>query len=817
MRAPLSWIKEYAALPEEVTARDLADKLIGIGLEVETVEELGGAVVGPLLVGRVAQIEELTGFKKPIRHCQVDVGDQVRGIICGATNFVVGDLVAVALPGAVLPGGFAISARKTYGHVSDGMICSGRELGINDEYDGILVLAEGEPGQDARPVLGLDDAVLDIAVTPDRGYCLSIRGIAREAALVYGVEFTDPASVVEELPVEGPTHVVDARYGLDRFTTRVLTGLDPDAASPAYMVRRLNQCGMRPVSLAVDITNYVMLELGQPLHAFDADKLRGPIQIRRPVPGESLETLDHVRRDLHPDDVVLADDTGPVGLAGTMGGLTTEIDESSTNVVLEAAHFDAPRIAAMSRRHKLSSEASRRFERGVDDDLALVASNRAAGLFVQLAGAQVGGLVDVDERTARGVIDLPSDLPARIVGVEIPVQRVRAILQDVGCLWEADSATSMHIVPPSWRPDLVVPIDLVEEVARVVGYGTIPSRGPAMGTGSGLSDHDRLLRQLRRRPAELGLVEVLSYPFVGESEFDALGLPVGDPRRVSVRLANPLRDEQPLMRTTLLPGLLSTARRNVGRGAESLHLYEYGQVFRDVAEVAAPVAEAGVRPSPEVLEAMLSALPRQPEHLALLLSGDWSAAGWWGPGRGVDWSDAVRLAGAVAQTAELRVDVSQDVHAPWHPGRCARLEVDGQLIGHAGELHPDVITAYGLPPRACAAEIDLSVLLAHGCPVAAAPRVSAFPVAKEDVALVVDETVSAEALRRALHAGGGELLESVRLFDVYSGPQVPGGKRSLAFALRMRAGGRTLTDDDIAAVRQGALAAAGELGAVLRG
>ena len=281
MRAPLSWIKEYAALPEGVTGRDLAEKLIGIGLEVETVDEI--SISGPLLVGRVLEIGELTEFKKPIRYCQVDLGGTVNGIICGATNFVVGDLVPVALPGAVLPGGFEISARKTYGHISDGMICSGRELGINDEYDGILVLTEGEVGQDAGPVLGLDDAVLDIAVTPDRGYCLSIRGIAREAALAYDVAFTDPASLVPEMPSDGPVREVDLQYGADRFTTRVLTDVDPDAPSPAYMVRRLNQCGMRPVSLAVDITNYVMLELGQPLHAFDGTKLTGPIQVRRPA------------------------------------------------------------------------------------------------------------------------------------------------------------------------------------------------------------------------------------------------------------------------------------------------------------------------------------------------------------------------------------------------------------------------------------------------------------------------------------------------------------------------------------------------------
>ncbi|HQR81153.1 MAG TPA: phenylalanine--tRNA ligase subunit beta, partial [Actinomycetota bacterium] len=650
MRAPLSWIKEYAALPDGVTARELAEKLIGIGLEVESVDEV--TVSGPLVVGRVLQIEELTEFKKPIRFCQVDLGDRTRGIICGATNFAEGDLVAVALPGTVLPGDFEISARKTYGRVSDGMICSGSELGINDEYDGILVLSEGEVGQDARPVLGLDDAVLDIAVTPDRGYCLSIRGIAREAALAYGVAFTDPVSLVPELPVDGPQHPVDLQDGADRFTLRVLSGIDPDAPSPAYMVRRLNQCGMRPVSLAVDVTNYVMLELGQALHAFDAAKVRGPIQIRQPAPGERLETLDHVQRDLDASDVVIADDSGAVALAGVMGGLTTEIDENSTDVLLEAAHFSATRVAATSRRHKLTSEASRRFERGVDDDVAVAASNRAAVLLAELAGASIGGLVDVDNRPARIEIDMAPDLPAKVVGVDIPGDQAQAILTSIGC-----EVSGRRVKVPSWRPDLTAPIDLVEEVARLVGYDKIPSRGPAMGTGVGLSEHDRLQRQLRRRPAELGLIEVLSYPFVGEAELDALGLPAEDPRRVSVRLANPLRDEQPLMRTTLLPGLLATARRNVGRGTESLHLYEYGQVFRDVARISAPVADAGSRPSDEVLDEMLSKLPRQPEHLALFLSGDWSQAGWWGAGRPVDWADSVRLAQALAKAVGVHLQV----------------------------------------------------------------------------------------------------------------------------------------------------------------
>ncbi|NEA22727.1 phenylalanine--tRNA ligase subunit beta, partial [Actinomadura bangladeshensis] len=499
MRAPLSWLREYVELPAGVTGRALAAELIAAGLEVETVEQAGADLTGPLVVGEVLAIEELTGFKKPIRYCQVDVGDangtgEPQNIVCGATNFAIGDRVVVILPGGVLPGGFQIGARKTYGHLSEGMICSVSELGIGEDHSGILVLPQDTPvGADAIELLGLRDDVLDIAVTPDRGYALSIRGLAREAATAYDVPFKDPADVElpakkassEARPLNGggrgledgeayPASIGD-QTACDRFVLREVRGFDPDAKTPMWMQVRLHRAGMRPVSLAVDITNYVMLELGQPLHAFDRGKLTGPIVVRRAAPGEKLETLDHVKRTLDPDDILITDESGPISMAGTMGGLATEIDERSADMVIEAAHFDAMGTARMSRRHKLHSEASHRFERGVDRELPLYASYRAVRLLAELGGAEiVPGVTHAEAPVEPVTVTMPAGHPDKVAGVVYGRDAVVRRLEQVGCTVAGDDV--LAVTPPSWRPDLTDPNDLAEEVIRLEGYEDIPAR-----------------------------------------------------------------------------------------------------------------------------------------------------------------------------------------------------------------------------------------------------------------------------------------------------------------------------------------------------
>ncbi|MFF4898936.1 phenylalanine--tRNA ligase subunit beta [Streptomyces sp. NPDC001068] len=837
MRVPLSWLREYVDLPATETGRDVQAKLISAGLEVETVEQLGDGLKGPLVVGQVLTIEELEGFKKPIRFCTVNVGaanstGAPQEIVCGARNFAVGDKVVVVLPGAVLPGGFAISARQTYGRTSHGMICSSDELGMgSDGTHGIIVLPpETEVGRDAIELLELVDEVLDIAVTANRGDCLSIRGVARETAIAYGLPLRDPALIDVPGPnaFGHPVQVADP-IGCDRFTARTVTGLSPEARSPIWLQRRLQKVGMRPISLAVDVTNYVMMELGQPLHAYDRSLVQGTIGVRRAAEGEKIVTLDGVERKLHAEDLVITDDRGPIGLAGVMGGADTEIadhddaEKATSDVVIEAAHFDAVAIARTARRHKLSSEASRRFERGVDPQAAAAAAQRTVDLLVLLAGGTAdAGVTEVIAPSAPHTITVAADHPDKVAGVEYGRETVVRRLQEVGC--DVYGQDELIVTVPSWRPDLFEQNDLAEEVIRLEGYENLPSTLPRPRSGRGLTHRQRLHRRVGRALAGAGYVEAPNYPFVSEQVFDQLGLAADDPARRVVRLTNPLNDEEPALRTSLLPGLLGALRRNDGRGAHDLALFETGLVFL-------PHAEQGVaghppvdrRPTDAELAALDAVLPEQPRHVAVVLAGAREQAGWWGTGRPADWADAVEAARTVARETGAELIVRSGQYGPWHPGRCAELAVvaDGaeRVVGHAGELHPRVVKALGLPARACAMELDLDALERAGHGVPQAPSISAFPVATQDVALVVDRPVPAARVEAALREGAGELLEAIRLFDVYeNAAQLGEEKKSLAYALRFRAGDRTLTVDEASAARDAAIALAGErTGAVLRG
>ncbi|MGW4162844.1 phenylalanine--tRNA ligase subunit beta [Streptomyces sp. NPDC004788] len=842
MRVPLSWLREYVDLPASESGRDVQAKLVSAGLEVETVEQLGAGLTGPLVVGKVLTIEELTEFKKPIRFCTVDVGQangtgEPQEIICGARNFAEGDKVVVALPGAVLPGDFRIAERKTYGRVSKGMICSGDELGMGDDgTHGIIVLPpEHEVGIDATVLLELYDEVLDIAVTPDRGYCLSMRGIAREAAIAYGLPLRDPALL--DVPAPNaygyPVQIADP-MGCDRFTARTVTGLDPEAHSPIWLKRRLQKAGMRPISLAVDITNYVMLELGQPLHAYDRNRVDGPIGVRRAEPGEKITTLDGTVRVLDPADLLIVDNSGPIGLAGVMGGANTEIADpvtdpetgavtGTTEVVIEAAHFDAISIARTARRHKLSSEASKRFERGVDPLAAAAAAQRTVDLLVLLAGGTAeAGVTEIVAPSAPRTIVIPANHPDRVAGVDYGRETVVRRLQEVGC--DVYGQDELVVTVPSWRPDLNEPNDLAEEVIRLEGYENLPSTLPKPPAGRGLTERQRTHRRVGRALAGAGYVEALNYPFIGEQVFDQLGLDADDARRRVVKLVNPLSDEEPALRTTLLPGLLGALRRNDGRGSHDLALFETGLVFRPTegqpgVAVRLPVDR---RPSDEDIARVNAALPAQPRRAAVVLAGAREQAGWWGKGRPTDWADAIQAARLVAAESGVELLIDADQHAPWHPGRCAAFHVvvDGEkvLAGHGGELHPRVVKALGLPARTCAMELDLDVLERASEGPVKAPRISAFPVATQDVALVVDQAVPAAMVEYYLAGGAGELLESIRLFDVYTGDQIDAGKKSLAYALRFRAADRTLTVEEATAARDAAVAMAAEhTGAVLRG
>jgi phenylalanyl-tRNA synthetase beta chain len=835
MRAPLGWLREWTDLPEATTGRELAEVLIRAGLEVETVEEAGADITGPVVVGRVlASVDEPQKNGKTIRWVQVDVGSEhnephpdfpqgCRSVVCGAHNFAVGDLVVVSLPGSVLTGGFAISARKTYGHLSDGMICSELELGIGHDHDGIIVLpadAGLAPGDDPSGVLLLRDDILDIDVSPDIGYCLSIRGLARESAQNLGLAFRDvinratPPTTADGYPV-----VLDDP-ACPLFVALTVTGIDPARPTPRWMARRLAMAGMRSISLAVDITNYVMLETGQPLHAYDATKLAGPIRVRKATAGEQIVTLDDVTRTLHADDLLITDDSGPIGIAGVMGGATTEIDEATTDIVLEAAHFDSSSIGWTLRRHNLPSEASKRFHRGVDPNAAYSAAHRAAQLLVELAGGSLSAA-----ETVAGAVPvmptqtIPADLPPRILGTPISTEQVVEILTasgvavsvipaKAGISPSAPAPQTLQLLPPTWRPDLRDPYDYVEEVGRKLGFDSLPSPVPRAPVGRGYTAEQRARRAVNAAAVDAGFVEVLSFPFGSAEELDRMGVGVDDERRRLVRLHNPLAETQPCMRTTVLPGLFAAVARNTSRGNDDLALFEIGRVFFAGEPAVAPIPSVSGRPNSAELAAIEAALPVQPRQLGAVLTGYWQRPGWQGAGIPAGWEQAFAVADVVAGAVGATLTRTAAEQAPWHPGRCAALSVGGEVIGHAGELHPGVCRDFGLPPRTAAVELDLDALIRLAPVRGSIASLSSHPVAKEDVALVVAEDVPVAAVKQALTDGAGELLESLALFDIYTGGQVPDGHKSLAFALRFRAPDRTLTDADTAAARAAAVAAA---------
>ncbi|MFC3965830.1 phenylalanine--tRNA ligase subunit beta [Nocardia jiangsuensis] len=833
MRVAQSWLTEIIArtVPEwSVTPEELDAGFVRVGLEVEEVDRLQrvtGDIERPLVVGRVLEITELTEFKKPIRFCKVDVGNpEPQEIICGARNFAVGDLVVVVLPGATLPGGFQISSRKTYGHTSHGMICSVAELGIGKDHSGILVLEPGtaSPGTDANELLGLDDTVIELNITPDRGYCFSVRGLARELACGFDLEYADPA--VRTLPDSAAPAwpiTLQPESKCTRFAARRVTGIDPKAVSPWWLQRRLLLSGVRPISPAVDVTNYVMLELGQPLHAFDAAAVRGELVVRQARPGEKLRTLDDVERTLDPEDVVIADESGVVSLAGVMGGASTEVHDGTTDVLLEAATWNPLLVYRTARRHRLVSEAGKRYERVVDPELNVVALDRAAALLAEIAGGTVGDVlsdirVPVEPAPA---IAMDIDLPDRVAGVTYPTGTAARRLAQIGCTVEVAVSEVGHgqllVTPPSWRPDLAQPADLVEEVLRLEGLEQIPSVVPTAPAGRGLTPAQRRRRAVSRALAFAGCVEVPPPVFLPAGVFDLWGLDDDDPRRATTRVLNPLDAERPELATTLLPGLLEVAARNISRGARDLTLYGIAQVVLPGPNVR-PVEPLPVdrRPAPEQIAELLDSLPAQPVHVGAVLTGRREPRGPWGPGRQAEAADAFALADAIGDAAGVAIERRPAAHLPWHPGRCAELVVDGVVVGYAGELHPAVLERTGLPARTCALELDLDALpLRDTRPV---PVVSPFPAVLQDVSVTVARSVPAATVEAALRDGGGTLLEEIALFDVYEGAQAGADRRSLTYALRFRAPDRTLTEDEASAARDAAVAAAASaVGAELRG
>ena len=815
MRAPLSWLKEFVDIPASLSAEDISQGLVRVGFEVEEVIYQGKDVQGPLSFGEVLSIEEITEYKKPIRYVGLDCGEgQTRYVICGATNFAVGDIVLVALPGAVLPGDFAIAARETYGKTSNGMICSSRELALSDEHAGIMVFDKEQVSvkDDVRKTLQIEDVVFDIAVNPDRGYALSIRGVAREIAGAFDLKFVDPIEQVRGISFKdsgrGVQPKIEDKESASIFYLRTLSHFDSSALTPLWMRRRIEKMGMRSISLVVDITNYVMLEFGQPLHAFDRSKIKGVLRVKRAEKSEKFTTLDGQERVLDPLDLVISDDHSALALAGTMGGLHSEITDQTTEIALEAVRFNPVAIAQNSRRHRISSEASRRLERGVDPSLAELASARFVQLLTEHSSAQHVETVCVGAANYPSAFLFdPADI-SKILGFEVKPEEVIRTLKIVGC----DIDKKWNVTPPSWRPDLLSTSDLAEEVARLIGYDSIPSILPDRPLHAALTAKQKRRRKITQFLANRGFAEVLTFPFTNQKSIDELGF-LG-PRATTYALANPMSEENPLLRVHIVPGLLEVAARNTSRGAKDFAIFEVGSIFRSTQKLEKSISpETNKRPSDQVISEIFASVPMQTEMLAALMVGKKEVEDWQGTSEPYTWRDAIAFSQEILELCHLEYEVKRSDLAPWHPGRCAELMVNGVVVMHAGEIHPRILAQYGLPPRSSAFGINMTLL--PDAPMVRPTRVGVMPAATQDVALVVDAHVSADDVLNALKEGAGPLLESISLFDRYD--KIGDGKLSLAFTLTFRSEDRTLTGEEVSEMRESATAlAAKRCGAVVR-
>lgn len=800
MRISMRWLGELVQpLPPP---ERLADLLTQAGIEVEAIERMGEGLDG-IVVGQVLEKEPVEGADK-LKLCAVDAGQGAPlSIVCGAANYEVGDKVPTALVGATLPGGLRIEPRKLRGVPSNGMLCSESELGLADESEGLMILeAEAEVGRPIVEQLELEDVVLTINATPNRPDWLSHLGVARELAALTGATLRRPGDALEESgeAVQGKASV-EIEWGdrCGRYAARVVEGLR-FGASPRWMQARLTACGMRPLGNLIDVTNYVLLETGQPLHAFDLDRVRGQrIRVRAAEEGEALTTLDGKERRLRADDLVIADADRALVLAGVMGGEDAEVGAETTRVLLESAHFEAAGIRRSSKRHGIHSESSHRFERGTDPEAVIEALDRAAQLLQALAGGEVAqGIIDhYPGRRPPARVKLRYDRVSALLGVEVSPERSRAILAELGFEEAAADEEGASFRVPSFRVDVSREADLVEEVARVHGYDAIPEVAPA--APARIPAIGRRARVMERAAAALSACGI----------DEALHLAFADPREDAeilreaidfVRLQNPLAEHQSALRTSLLPSLLRTVAFNANRGAEAVRLWERGKVFLPRAARATPVLEE--------------------ERLGGVLFGAAQAPAWTAPERPVDFYDLKGALETLLDGLGIQGAVWAPVEAPHlHPRSACALQAGGATLGHLGELHPLSAEALELPRGVFVFELSLPALEAAARLEPRYRGVPRFPAVLRDLAVVVSREVSAAEVEAVLRGPqGGGLVEGVRLFDVYEGEQVGEGKKSLAFAIRYRDPSKTLSDREVNPVHDALVAALRrELGAELRG
>lgn len=791
MKVSLNWLKEYVDF--NLFAEELAERFNMTGTAVESIDYLGQELKD-VVVGQIKTIRSHPNADN-LTLCLVNVGDRDLQIVCGARNMKEGDKVPVALVGAVLPSGFQVKKTKIRGIESEGMMCSEAELGLGEDTSGLMILSQDiKVETNLAEALNLIDVIFELDITPNRPDCLSLIGIAREVAVITGGKLKMPAIEINETSKYAheavEVEIVDGEL-CPRYGARVITDVTI-GPSPLWLQRKLLKAGMRPINNVVDVTNYVMLELGQPLHAFDFEKIKGKkVIVRRARKDEVLLTLDNFLRKLDEEMLVIADTKEPIALAGVMGGAYSEVSENTKTILLESANFNPVSIMRTSRKLGLLSESSNRFEKGVDPNGAIRALARAAQLIIETAGGAIlKDPVDVYPQPIHPrTIRLRPARANNVLGINISDGEMIQILESIelkvsqsSCLPTGrDTKTQFDVIVPTFRPDLEREIDLIEEIARLYGFDKIPSTLPASREKRGsLSFEQKISRQIKDFLIAAGLNEVITYNFIDPVVLDKLRLPDDNPLRKVIKLKNPLSEEQSIMRTSLIPGLLQVIQHNVNRGEYNVRIFEIGRTFfLDNHKI----------------------LPKETVTISGALTGTWEGRQWYKTEEALDFFDVKGLISHLLESLGIKDWlVTQAIHPIFHPGRCAEVIANNQVIGIFGEIHPDIQIAYDLPERVVVFELEEKKLISLANLIRSFTMLPKYPGITLDLAVVVDKKVSTEEVEKIITQWGTALLKKIELFDLYAGKQVLPGKKSLAYSLTYRADDRTLTSEEVSKI-----------------
>jgi phenylalanyl-tRNA synthetase beta chain len=781
-----NWLKEFVDF--DIPPEELADLLTMLGLEVEGMEARGEGMDSVVVAQVLEKIPHPNADKLSL--CKVNNGKDILNIVCGARNFKAGDKVALAQIGTVLPGDFRIKRSKIRGEESEGMLCSEKELELSDESSGIIVLPpEFKLGVPLFEALGLKDTILEIGLTPNRADCLSMIGVAREIAAKMGVSVKYPGHAVEEKGADITTIaavIVENSHLCPRYAARYISGCKI-GPSPGWLVNRLKAVGLRPINNVVDVTNYVLMEYGHPLHAFDFDLLSGgKIIVRRAQDRERFMTLDGQERILKSSDITIRDAERAVALAGIMGGENSEISAETTNILLESAYFDPTSIRLTSKRLGMHTDASHRFERGADINILVRAIDRAASLIADLSGGKVAsGILDVyPKKFSATRIVARFEVINRTLGLHLSGEAIRGIFHNLEFTTNIIEPGIVEVCVPSFRVDIEREIDLIEEIARLNGFENIPVTMPKARVFSDLTPrHQRLEKRLKNLLADQGFNEVINFSFIAPEALDKLMLRADDPRRITIRLRNPLVEEQSVMRTTLLPSLLETAAKNISYRELNQRIFELRRVY---------LPKEGQE------------LPVEPLYLTGLLTGRREPEGWNQGKFPVDFYDAKGIVESIFNAFHL-VDVlyvAEKTEKYYHPGKSCNIFLGDEPVGSIGELHPDVQERFGIEQTVYCFEINVEHLVAYSRDIASISPPSRFPDTIRDIAMLIADEVPFITIRECVKALGIKEIEDVSIFDLYQGENIPPGQKSIAIRLRYRSHDRTLTDEEVACLHE---------------